>query len=91
KITYIHHKRFKFKPNGSHKNVTNAFTATTTANVDSKTTRTAIINHNSTNHVIIKNSNLFIDEDDLAYATTIGLNTNMNSTDILSPSSYPLL
>ncbi|CAH8866929.1 unnamed protein product [Trichobilharzia szidati] len=45
----------------------------------------------SSNHVIIKNSNLFDNnEGDLAYATTIGLRGGLNNADIISP-GYTLL
>ncbi|CAH8639367.1 unnamed protein product [Schistosoma rodhaini] len=89
-ITYNHHKRFTVRLSRPHKYVLDTVATTT---VETKTTPTTKvnINHDTTNHVLIKNSNLFVNEDDLAYATTIGLNTNMNSTDILSPSGYPLL
>ncbi|CAH8623555.1 unnamed protein product [Schistosoma margrebowiei] len=93
KITYNHHKYFTVRLIRPHKCALNTVANTTTSTVETKTiTTTKVdINHDTTNHVLIKNSNLFVNEDDLAYATTIGLNTNMNSTDIISPSSYPLL
>ncbi|CAH8604196.1 unnamed protein product [Schistosoma intercalatum] len=93
KITYNHHKSFTVRLIRPHKCALNTVANTTTTTVETKTiTTTKVnINHDTTNHVLIKNSNLFVNEDDLAYATTIGLNTNMNSTDIISPSSYPLL
>ncbi|VDO79276.1 unnamed protein product, partial [Schistosoma mattheei] len=93
KITYNHHKHFTVRLIRPHKCALNTVANTTTTNVETKTitTTNVNINHDTTNHVLIKNSNLFVNEDDLAYATTIGLNTNMNSTDIISPSSYPSL
>ncbi|KAK4467621.1 hypothetical protein MN116_008564 [Schistosoma mekongi] len=82
KITNNHCKYFTTRLNRSHRN---AFSTATT------TSTTTTINHINSNHAIIKNSDLFISEGDLAYATTVGINTNINSSDILSPSNRPLL